>query len=285
MGKCWVFLMLLIGSVAATANDKIIRVNDVSDPNSKYAIDMLKLALSYSDKDYRIEIDSTDFTQGRANEEVRSGGLIDVMWTSSSRELEDELLPIRIPLFKGLLGYRIFIIKPDNQPKFDKIKTLEDLKKLEFGQGQTWGDTAILEANGFKVVKTSRYPVLFDMVEGGRFDAFPRGVHEPFNELAARPDMNLAIEKNLMLAYKMPFYFFVAKENTELARDIETGLNKAIADGSFDKAFMNSASVKDVFEKANMQNRQVFYIDNPTLTSQTPLDRKELWFSPEDLED
>jgi hypothetical protein len=276
-------VILLLTSFFSQAEEKVIRVNEFSDPNAAYAIQMLRLALSHIDTPYRIEISTEDFTQARVNEEVRIGGLLDLAWTSSGAEMEATVLPIRIPLFKGLLGYRILIINKYDQPKFDRIKTLEDLKQLTFGQGRTWADTRILESNGFTVIKTNKYPSLFHMVEGGRFDAFPRGVHEPFGELAQRPDMDLTVEKNLMLAYKMPFYFFVSRNNPTLAADIETGLNRAIADGSFDETFMNAPSVKDVIEKANMKNRRVFYIDNPTLSKETPLDRQELWFDPKEL--
>jgi hypothetical protein len=119
-------------------------------------------------------------------------------------------------------------------------------------------------------------------VEGGRFDAFSRGVHEPFGELASRPELkDLTVEKHLMLVYRMPFYLLVAKENKALARDLEEGLNLAIADGSFDKTFFNDPAVKDVLAKADMKNRRAFYLDNPTLSKETPLDRKELWYDPQ----
>ena len=277
--------MLLIALICTTvsADEKVIRVNNFSDPNAGYAISMLRLALRYIDKPYRIEISTNDMTQARVNEEVRIGGNLDLAWTSSDAKMEATVLPIRITLFKGLLGYRILIINKHDQAKFDRVETLEDLKQLTFGQGRTWADTNILEANGFTVIKANKYPSLFYMVEGGRFDAFPRGVHEPFGELAQRPELELAVEKNLMVAYKMPFYLFVSKNNPELAHDIETGFNRAIADGSFDEAFMNAPEVKDVIEKANMKNRKVFYIDNPTLSEETPLDRAELWFDPKDL--
>jgi hypothetical protein len=283
MIKCVLTLMLLVASSVLSAEEKIIRVTDFNDPNADYAIKLLKLGLSHVDTRYRIDINHEDFSQARINEEVRTGGILDLLWTTGDTESEAILRPIRIPIFKGLLGYRIFIINKDDQPKFDRITTLDELRKLTLGQGRTWADTRILEANGFNVVKTSKYDGLFYMVEGGRFDAFPRGVHEPFGELAKRPTMDLAIEKKLMIAYKMPFYFFVSKDNEKLANDIETGLNRALADGSFDKFFMNAPSIKDVIEKADMKNRRVFYLDNPTLTKETPLDRAELWFDPKNL--
>ena len=263
---------------------KTIRVNEFSDPNATYAIKMLKLAIAHSDNpDYQIEVIKEDLTQARVNEEVRSGGLLDVCWTSSDAQIESQLRPIRIPLFKGLLGYRIFIINKNDQAKFDKVQTLDDLKKLTLGQGRTWADGRILEANGLTVIKTNKYPGLFYMVEGGRFDGFPRGVHEPFGELEARPTMELAVEKNLMVYYQMPFYLFVSPNNQALAKDLETGFERAIANGEFDKVFYGDKSIQDVLQKANMKNRKVFKLENPLLSKETPVARKELWFDPQTL--
>jgi hypothetical protein len=285
MIRSLIISLFVFSSLCAQAQDKVIRIlKDPSDPNGDYAVTMLKLANSKIGNKYRIEEIYEEWSQGRVNEEVRVGGMLDLAWTTSDATLEDQVYPIRIPLYKGLLGYRIFIINKNNQHKFDNVTTLEDLKKFTFGQGRTWADAAILEANGFKLVKTTKYPNLFYMVEGERFDAFPRGVHEPFGELAQRPDMELAVEKNLMVAYKMPMYFFVSPKNPELGRDIENGLNAAIADGSFDKTFFGAQAVKDVIEKVNMKQRRVFYLENPTLHKDTPLDRAELWFDPKDLE-
>lgn len=281
--KLLVFTLIFPIAEVVNATEKVIRINNFSDPNAAYVIEMLRLALRHIDQPYRLEIGSRDLTQARVNEEVRIGGELDLAWTSVDAELETKVLPIRIPLFKGLLGYRVLIINKHNQAKFDRVNTLDDLKQFTLGQGRTWADANILEANGFKVIRTNKYPGLFYMVEGGRFDGFPRGVHEPFGELAERPELELAVEKNLMIAYKMPFYFFVSKNNPELANDIETGLNRAITNGSFDETFINAPSVRDVIEKADMRNRKVFYIDNPTLSKETPLDRAELWFDPKDL--
>jgi hypothetical protein len=276
-------LVILVASTLVSADGKVIRVTDFNDPNAAYAIGLLKLGLSNIDTQYRVEVNSSELSQARINEEVSSGGILDLLWTTGDTQSESILRPIRIPIFKGLLGYRIFLIKKGDQYKFDKITTLDELRKLTLGQGKTWADTRILEANGFNVIKTSKYDGLFYMLEGGRFDAFPRGVHEPFGELVSHPKLNITVEKKLMIAYKMPFYFFVSKENVKLANDIETGLNRAIENGSFDKYFMNAPSIKDVIEKADMKNRRVFYLDNPTLTKETQLNRSELWFDPKNL--
>jgi hypothetical protein len=258
------------------AAQTIIKVNHQDDGNGRYAMQMVKLALTKIDTQYTFQVDTTPVTQTRNIEDVANGNT-DLMWAATNEEMEDKLLPIRIPLYKGLLGHRIFIINPASQSRFDQVKTFDDLKQFSFGQGLTWADSDILASNGLRVVRASKYPNLFYMVEGGRFDAFPRGLNEPWAELDRHPNLPLAVEKRLMLAYRMPFYLFTSKKNTRLAADLELGLNRAIADGSFDRIFLNDPMVKSVMEKANLEGRLLFPLDNPTLPKETPVDRPELW--------
>ena len=264
-------------SFSVFADPITLKVQCVSNDNDKYVFEMLQLALSYSKGKYETIVDpANEKTLARTMSEVESGAT-DIMWTATDKEKESVILPIRIPLYKGLFGYRVLIVNKDNLYKFEHIETLDDLKKLSLGQGSSWADTKILEANGFNVVKTMKYPGLMYMVDGGRFDAFPRGVHEPWEEIKTYSQLNLAVEPHLMLVYKMPFYLFVKKGNTSLASDIEHGLNLAIADGSFDKHFYANQSVQAAIKNANMRNRKVFELKNPSLPDETPINRPELW--------
>src|SRR5690625_7950700 len=98
------------------------------------------------------------------------------MWGSGDKDMEQQLLPVHIHLYKGLLGHRIMIIHPDNQYTFDQVNTLEDLQRLTFGQGTTWADTRILENNGLHVHRVNRSPRLFYMIVDGSFGAVARRV-------------------------------------------------------------------------------------------------------------
>jgi len=283
MIKLLILTCLLTASFCGAEN--VIKLNsDPTDPTAPYAIKMINLALSHIDKPYKIQTSYEKYTQSKTNEELKNDGSINVIWEASDKTMEEEFRPIRIGLYKGLLGYRILIINKKNQPKFDNIRTLDELKQLTFGQGRFWADTRILEANQFKVVKVTKYTNIFFMVDGDRFDAFPRGVLEPFSELEKRPQLpDLAVEKNLMIVYRMPFYLFVSKNNVQLAKDLEAGLNSAIKDGSFDKTFYEDPLIQDAIKKADMKNRRIFNIDNPVLSAETPLDRTELWLDPKTL--
>ena len=103
-------LMLLMSiALPGMAQVKTLKVNDFNDPNGAYTIAMIKLALEHMDNKYSLAVSNEDFTQARSNELVKNGGL-DLIWTTTGKETEEELEPVRIPLFKGLLGCRIFII-------------------------------------------------------------------------------------------------------------------------------------------------------------------------------
>lgn len=277
-------LSLWLAAVVQAQTPGVIRAIPHATDMDRYTLKMLDLALSHIDTAYKVELDTGEQrTQGRYVDDVISGK-VDIMWAATDQDIESKLQPVRIPLLKGLLGHRIFLIHKGDQAKFDRVKTFADLQRIRLGQGTTWADTKILEANKLTVVKTNKYPSLLHMLDGGRFDAFPRGVQEPWSEVNSVQGLELEVEKRIMLVYKMPFYLFVSKNNQKLAKDLELGLNRAIADGSFDQAFFNDPAIRSAVEKADLKNRLVFQLENPQLPKETPVDRPELWLNVNNLQ-
>lgn len=277
----WLTMLVLLAAARVAAEERLAHC---MEGRKEYLETLLKMVLSYSDKRYVIEERGDICSQTRQIEDVISGRL-SFMWGGTTQELEERLHPIRYPLFKGLLGHRLLIIRQGDQPLFDQVETLEDLGQIKLGQGRMWSDTEILEAAGMRVVKTNAYRNLFPMLEGGRFDAFPRGASEPWMEIVQWADLKLTVEQKLVLIYPMPAYFFVSKGNIELARDFERGFEEAVKDGSFDRVFFADSEVQKVLNQANLKDRKVFRIKNPFLTPETPLDRQELWLDVSNLPD
>lgn len=269
-------LSLSLSLTVFAAEQKTVITNMKSNVQTDYMNGLLKLALSYSDKKYNFSSTSEVYSRPRVMESVKAGS-ISVMWGGTSEEMEREFIPIRIDAYRGLMNHRLFFIRQGDQARFDKINTLEDLKKIKLGQGRSWQDAAILESAGLNVIKTTKKPSLYHMLDGARFDAFPRGANEVWTELTAFPELKLAVEKHLVLIYPLPTYFFVTPKDPELAKDIEFGLESAIKDGAFDRYFYQSPEVKEALEKADLRNRRAIRIANPFLPKATPLDRKELW--------
>ena len=155
------------------------------------------------------------------------------------------------------------------------MNSLEDLKRLRIAQGQEWPDTQILRANGIDVITAPKYEGLFKMLVGKRFDYFPRSTMEIWDEQEINDD-TLEVEPHLAMHYLYDSYFMVNRKNTKLAKSIQEGLEKAIADGSFDKVFQDYFGER--LRKARLGSRTVIELRNPLLTPGTPSNRPELWY-------
>ena len=217
----------------------------------------------------------------RSYYELQQGALT-IMARSTGAELERSLLPIRIPLDKGLLGYRVFLIRREMQAKLAEVRTLEDLLRFSIGQAAAWNDVPILKAAGFRVVSGIDYDGLFGMLAKGRFDLFSRSVVEAVTELETRKDRypELVIERTLLLYYPLPRYLFVRRDacGEQLASRLLEGFELMLKDGSFDRLF---DEYQEPIERAvQMKSRRLFRIPNPTLGPETPLGRAELWDDP-----
>lgn len=241
---------------------------------------LLKEALNKANLDYVHPYESDkDISNARILNDVKIGQL-DVMWSMTSQSLEQDYQAVYIPLFRGLLGMRLAIVTQQNTELFKHVSSIADLKRFRAGQGKTWPDTTILKENGLNVVTTLKYPNLFPMLEGGRFDYFPRGVNEPWDEIVNHQELNLTVDPYVLLKYTAPLYFFVAKENAQLAQKLTQSLNQMIEDGSFNSMFFSDSQVQMVLQKANLKQRIIIPLSNPNLSSMTPLSRTELWFDP-----
>lgn len=240
-----------------------------------YFIKLLTLALDRSGVSYKLEaVNLTPLTENRSIHYVQSGRY-SIHWLNTSEQLEDKLLPIRIPLFKGLIGWRLLLIRESDVDLFKQVETVEELRKFKILQGDDWPDTPILEKNGFNVVTSSDFATLSRMLGRGRGDIFPRSITEVWEELDYYTDLNVTVEQNLVLHYPAAYYFFVDKSNVALKDAVEKGLNMAVSDGSFDKLFMEYFG--DVVERAKLSERKVISLPNPYMSDKTPLERKELW--------
>lgn len=249
----------------------------------KYFLEILELALKKSGNQYLLEsVKLPTMTEKRSAVFIEDG-YYDIHWMMTNQEHEEKLLPIRIPLYKGLIGWRLLLIRGEEQESFSNIDTVEELKTFVAGQGYSWPDSTILKGNGFNLEVSPDWLSLFKLLEHQRIDYFPRSVIEIRQEIDAFPELNFVVEKYLMLHYPAAYYFFVSKNNIALAKAVEAGLNIAIADGTFNEIFMRHFG--DKLRQANLNNRKLLTISNPLLSDETPLERSELWFSIADLEE
>lgn len=209
-------------------------------------------------------------------------GKINVFVRATAPELERQFLPVRLPVDRGLLGYRLMLIRAADQGRYTRVRTVADLARLRAGLSQGWADVEILKAAGIPVVEGSSYNGLFSMLDAHRFDFYLRSLDEATREIDERQDQypHMAIEQTLLVHYPLPRYFFLRRdaEGALLAQRIEAGMEMMIRDGTLNTLFMRYKG--DLIRKARLAQRHVIQIPNPQLGRETPLERPELWFNP-----
>jgi hypothetical protein len=274
----------LLCPLLAHGSEQIIRMRSKQGPidtSHDYFIGLAQLALQKTAEQGAVRIVeiNAEMPQARALYELSRSNLLDLDWAGTDIEREKRLRPIRIPLLGGLLGYRALVIRKDSIATFDQIKTVHDLAKLTGIQGSQWPDTAILENAGLKIEKPPKFEMMYPMLENRRGDYFPRGLNEIYAEVAAVNNPNLVIYDKLLLVYKMPMYFFTAKNNTALANRIEKGLRIAVNDGSMLEYMKNNPVTAMLFPLSKYKDSRKIYLANPNLSPETPLNDSMLWLN------
>lgn len=136
--------LLLAATVGAAPLEIRLPLTGAGQSRDTYQRALLHLLLDEAGVDYRITIVPVRFSQARIIHELTRGELINLYWMGTSPELERRLLPVRYPLYRGLLGYRLLFIRDDRQTDFDSVRSAEDLGKFTGGQGIGWSDVAVL---------------------------------------------------------------------------------------------------------------------------------------------
>lgn len=190
---------------------------------------------------------------------MQKGTEVDVIWTQTSTNLEHNLAAIEFPLFRGYSGYRIFLIRKQEQDKFNRITNEEQLKQLVAGQVSFWPDVNVLKSNKYHMVEANTQQSLLSMLLHERFDYMPRTIPEAYRE-ALQYD-GLTVEKSIALYYPQTYYFFVNKNNTRLKERIELGFSKIERNGVLKQYFENHQDTQRYMYFNKSEQRTVFKLN------------------------
>ena len=277
-------IILFLSLNVAYAQDiiKIVSGKSIDDKRNEYPHKILFAALNTTKDlygDYKVEYTKA-VTRKRALILLKEGEFINVHSAPTQRIWEEDSIVIPIPIRKGILSYRLFLVKEKDLDKFSKISSVDEVKKFKAGLGTQWSITKLMNKLNFPIVTGMDYEGLFKMLSLGRFDYFPRGINEIFNEFEARHELypQMRVENTKALYLPIPTYFFVSPKNKQLAQRIEIGLKRILKSGRFDELFLqfHGQSIK----RANLAKRDIFKVDNPLLSDVTPFQIKEYWYTP-----
>lgn len=275
LGAMW---LLVAPVVLQAAEPLVIRHNFFSEGDASqlnYKGEVLTLLLEKSKARFgpyvleRKEI--SGWSQNRAFAELERGSL-DVISSQTNDSREKISTPIRYCLYKGLLGVRIGMGTPDTVQKLNAITSWDEVRTVTLGLVFDWPDYAIQSEAGLRVLRLPEFASSINRLRMGTFQLIPLGIVE-VAPIAKRHSMSTI--STWAIAYPTAYYFFVSKARPDLAERLNYGFEVALKDRSFEQLF--AKRIGPLVEAADLKKRKIFYIKNPNLPKDTPLNRKELW--------
>ncbi len=248
-------------------------------PEREYTYKFIQLVLKSSEAKYGpcdVTLYKHNLPMRRTELYLKENQNIHLVALTVRKDRDKKFRPVEIPIAKGMVGQRIFLIRKGDQNRFSEVKSVEDLRSFTAGQGEGWLDVEILEKNGLKVLATDNVHSLQNMLAISRFDYYPLGVLQ----FRIQDNLPIELESRLLLSYPSMTALYVNKENDLLAERLSYGLKQAIAHGALDDLFFSHSATAISLKDLNMDKRRVIQLCNPEKPEWLPLDIDEYWLHP-----
>lgn len=281
LSRSWFFGILLlpisllsISGLCVAENTENVKFWNGNKTSARqgYEVALLNACLSATESKFGVAnliIDNTNYPVAADEGSVLDNGAQILVTIAGNVKFSDKN-KIIIPqsLTKGLLGYRLLIVKDESLKVFDRISSTKDLRSLAVGIPATWGDAEIFRRNSYSVVEKGTYEDLFTLLKNGDFDYTTLGVNEIEEafEQKAKPLGDLSIEPSVMVYYPFPLVFYVNSNNPALAKRIDMGLKMIKDSGEYEKLFDHYHG--DVVARLGLNKRKIFSLDNPFLADE-----------------
>ncbi|MFT5573040.1 MAG: ABC-type amino acid transport substrate-binding protein [Cryomorphaceae bacterium] len=234
-----------------------------------YESELLGACLKITHKDYgsvSLHIDNTDYPLAEGESTVFHAGADILVTVAGNLKFKDEQkIVINQPLAKGLLGYRLLLVRDESLQRFKILKDDAELQGLCIGIPQTWADAGLFRHNDYDVVEKGTFDELLPLLKDHAFDYTALGVNEieEVFKQRAEPLGGISIEPSLMLYYPFPLVFYVNHRNPALAERIDAGLTALKESGEHDRIFTKNYG--DVVQRLGLKRRRRFNLSNPIL--------------------
>lgn len=242
-----------------------IKHQQLSKNKAAHNIDVIQRALEVTEPKYGPFILETVNLRMTSNREVRvveEGDLINVTITPANQYWDKHLTPIKVPIRLGLLSYRLLLVNKVDLPKFEKIKTIEEIKQTTVGLLHSWKTTGIYKENKMMMVESHNYEGLFSMLNAHRFDYIPRAIYEIYDELEAQESIlkDIVVEPTIALFIPTRTFVYVSPKNKRLLKRLESGLHQLLITGEL-KEILNKHYGSDI-TRANLKKRKIITIES-----------------------
>lgn len=240
-----------------------------SNARQSYEVALLQACLLATEPHYgavNLQVDNSDYPLAEDESNVFAAGTDILVTVAGNVKFQHkQKIVITRALTKGLLGYRLLVVRDECLARFKGINNAKQLQALSIGIPNTWADAELFRHNHYSVVEKGNFDELFQRLKNANFDYTALGVNEieaVFKQNAAALD-GLSIEPSLMLYYPFPLVFYVNHSNPELAARVTAGLDAIMSNGQFERLFNQYHG--DILQRLDLRKRQLFNLNNPVL--------------------
>jgi hypothetical protein len=229
-------------------------------------LDACLSATEVGDNVYSLLLDNKDYPQAEDEGNIFESGCDVLVTVAGNVKFKNkQKIIINMPLAKGLLGYRLLIVRNESLQTFQSLRQSKDLQALSVGVPATWADAELFRQNQFNVVERGTLDDIFIRLRNKEFDFFALGANEieEVFEQHVEPLDDLSIETSMMIYYPFPLIFYVNPENPSLAKRLETGLRTIMQNGQYETLFYKHHG--DVVERLHLKERNIFNLHNSLL--------------------
>ncbi len=265
----WILLLpycfgaiILMASASLMAAPIIFRnTPGIEQDDQNYSFVILKAALEHTREeygDYVLQYAKKPMSRNRTYEQMQSGAV--TIADTTVTEISQEHLRVPIPTQRGILSFRLFLVRAQDKDLLQNVKTLDELRRYTTGAASQWMSTGLLKDSQFKVVEGPDKDALVKMLIAGRFDTYARGVNEIYGELERYVNLKdkITVDPHLALYFYLPTYFHVTRLRPDLAERIHKGLIEINKNGEHERIFLEYH--REMIEKAHLEKRRIILL-------------------------
>ena len=133
-----------ISTTDQTLQESLIVRHHQVQQRYEFGLKLLSLALSKSDQNYQLQSPERQEVNERRGESMVINGSLDIQWQSTSSQREADMIAIKEPSYRGILGLRLILGRKDRAYELSNIQTKEQLSQYTAGHGTHWGGSSCI---------------------------------------------------------------------------------------------------------------------------------------------
>lgn len=269
---CLLLGMQSVSAVAEPVRERVLRLGLLhGDPEPfSLPLDVLEGAFARLDPPARLVlVDLSHMNQQRALISMSNDQApFDLFFSGYSKQRQENLLQVDVPLTMGLLGARVLVVNADRAATLNQqLAHRDDVQSIMIGSGIHWPDTDILEYNGYQILR-GKYQGLWKMLRSRRIDAFARGIEEAFGEIEQRREVTPApvILDRWLLVYPLDYFIYLDPDAQALHQELTTALQAMHRSGEFLAIVQRNRNASAALHWLRQGKHQTLFLENPQLS-------------------